>query len=214
MFLCSSHYYVSLLCIFFLVACSDNKPSRIKTEWTKTELDAMDIYAVAGDYHEMNMGVKGNQITGIYRPPSQPDCWFFFEGTLSTQNPVTVECYTPNTTQPPIQGSFKIVGDAIIAQLPRLPHQNCPSELTDDIGYSMVLDLQHNWSAVRVVEHPAPLYPRPDLETEPMKVPLPSGTAVGILEKKGAWLRVDALQTTTSFPSLWIQEYQLYPLLN
>lgn len=202
------------LSVLFLVACSDQQASHVKTEWTKTELDALNIYAVAGDYYEINMGVKGNQITGIYRPPAQPNCWFFFEGTLGTENPIAIECYDPSTTHPPIQGTLKIVGDAIIAQLPRLPHQDCPNELTDDIGYSMVLDLQHSWSTIRVVEHPALLYAAPDLETEPMKVPIPAGTAVGILEKRGTWLRVEALQTTTSFPSLWIQEHQLYPLLN
>lgn len=99
-----SHCVWLLLSVLFLVACSENQPSRVKTEWTKTELDALDIYAVAGDYYEINMGVKGNQITGIYRHPQHTNCQFFFEGTLGTQNPIVIECYDPSTTNAPIRG--------------------------------------------------------------------------------------------------------------
>lgn len=197
------------------LACgnADSESSGIKTEWTKTELDAINIFAISGDYYEMNMGVQGNQLTGVYRHPSHPKCWFFFEGTIGTQNPISVACYDPTQTAPPIMGSFKIVGDAVIAQLPRLPQQDCPTELTDDIGYTMVLDLQHNWSSIRVVQHPALLYPQPDDNSQPMQDPLPKGTAVAILERRKDWIKVDALSTATNLPALWLKIHQLYPLL-
>ena len=159
------------------------------------------------------MGVKGNQLTGVYRHPDHPKCWFFLEGVIGTQNPIPITCYDPTTTNPPITGQLKIIGDAIIAKLPRLPQQTCPAELTNDVGYSMVLDLQHNWSSIRVVQHPAPCYTQPNQNSPATVESLTKGTAVGILEKRNDWLYVDVLNGPAAPLSYWIQTYQLYPLI-
>lgn len=203
----------SLLLLVSFVACQgDRSPSKIKTSWTKTELDQLNVYTIPGDYYEMSMGVKGNKLTGLYRHPKNPNCQFFFEGSIGTQNPIVVSCYDPTTSNPPIQGTFEIIGDAIIAQLPRLPHQDCPTEFSGDVGYSMILDVKHNWSAIRMVQHPAKLYRHPSTDAIQMETVLQKGDAVAVVNQQKLWLEVILLNGNPT-ERFWIERHQLYPLL-
>lgn len=210
-----------LLCWLCLSACGDEAPSLdppvFKTSWTKTELDEVNVYAIAGDYYEAKIGVSGDQLTGVYRDPSVAEdkaCWFFFEGTIGSENPIAVSCYDPRKTDRPVRGAFKILGDAIIMQLKEAPTgtSNCTHELTDDVGRSIVLDLQQQWSAVRIVQHQSNIYDQPNIETAPRAIQLSRGTAVAVCERRKNWLLVDVL----SQPGVkaWIQEHELYPLLS
>lgn len=208
-----------LYCCFYLSACENSSPALepppFKTSWTKTELDAVNVYAIAGDYYEAKIGVSGDKITGIYRDPSvatNKACWFFFEGKISSQNPIEVNCYDPTKTDRPIKGAFKILGDAIIMQLKESPADNCVQELTDDVGRSIVLDLQQQWSAVRIVEHKASLYDVPSIESVPRANQLSRGTAVAVRERRKNWLLVDILSQPGQ--SAWLLEHQLYPFLS
>jgi hypothetical protein len=204
---------------FLLTSCGEPTPSLepppLKTSWTKSELDEMNVYAIAGDYYETYLGVSGNKITGVYRDPSAAGskaCWFFFEGALGTQNPIEVTCYQPTTTGAPFKGNFKILGEAIIMKLKQAPQDNCSHEFTDGGGRSVVLDLQHEWSAVRIVQHRAKLYDVPKLESPPRAIELPRGTAVAVVKRQNSWLLVDVLSQAGM--QVWIQEHQLYPLLS
>ncbi len=208
-----------LFCWLLLAACENEtpvlEPPPFKTSWTKTELDALDVYAIAGDYYEAKIGVSGNQLTGIYRDPSASGdkaCWFFFEGTIDTQNPIAVDCYDPTKTTRPLRGSFKILGDAIIMQLNEAPKGNCTAEFTDKVGRSIILDLQQEWSAIRIVQHPASLYDTPNLETSPQEMTLPRGTAIAIRERRKNWLLVEVLNQPGK--QAWLQEHALYALLS
>ncbi|MGH1336409.1 MAG: hypothetical protein ACRBFS_09805 [Aureispira sp.] len=208
-----------LCCWLFLSACDNEAPSlkqpEFKTSWSKTELDEVSVYAIAGDYYEAKIGVSGNQITGVYRDPSTSSdkaCWFFFEGTISSQNPILVNCYDPTNTKRPIRGEFKILGDIIIMQLKETPAGNCTEEFTDNVGRSIVLDLQQQWSAVRIVQHKASLYETPNVETTPRAELLPRGTAVAIRERRKNWLLVDILSQPGQ--RAWLQEHELYALLS
>lgn len=208
-----------LLCWFFMLSCENEAPSleppAFKTSWTKTELDAVNVYAIAGDYYEAKIGVSGDHLTGVYRDPSaaaDKACWFFFEGTISTQNPIQVQCYNPTKTNRPVRGEFKILGDAIIMQLKEEFAGNCSHEFTDEVGRSIVLDLQQEWSAIRIVQHSASLYEQPKLETPTRAERLPRGTALAVLERRKNWLLVDILFEPGQ--PAWVQEHELYPLLS
>jgi len=207
---------IGITCV---IACSSEvettaqKPV-VQTTFTQTELDQLNVYIIAGDYYEMKIGVKGNQLTGVYQlPNSEPNdpCLFFFEGKIGTQNPIKVSCYNPMNTDPIFTGSFKVLGDALIAKLNKLPNEGCEPQFTDEVGRSMVLDLSHEWSQVRVIQHATPLSSQPNGETTADEQ-LVKGTVVAIKEKQGNWLLVDVLNQDKQ--EGWIQDYVLYPLLD
>lgn len=210
--------YGLLCCLLILSACDDPTPQLdpppFKTSWTKTELDQVNVYAIAGDYHEAQIGVSGDQLTGVYRDPTlskNKACWFFFEGKLTSQNPIIVNCYNPTDNKPAIKGEFKILGEVVFMKLLKNPATNCNHELTDDVGRTVVLDLQHQWSAVRVTQHEANIFEVPDAKTTPLEKLLPKGTAVAVCERRKNWLLVEVLSNLGQ--KVWIQEHQLYPLL-
>lgn len=179
----------------------------------ETDLDALNVYVMAGDYYEMKIGVKGNQLTGIYQHPDASNssaCRFFFEGTLGTQNPVRVKCYNPMDLQAPYNGTFKMLGDALIARLNRLPAEGCEPEFTDAVGRSVVMDMQHDWLEIRMVEQKTALY-EDAMAGLTVGNPLTKGMVVAVKEKKGSWLLVDVLDGKNE--QGWIQDYVLYPLL-
>jgi len=206
--------------IFCLSACGGTteppafNENPIKTSWTQSELDKTNVYAIAGDYYEIQIGIKGKELTGVYRDPQATGnerCSFFFEGVIGTQNPIEVQCYNPTNTKAPFKGFFKILGDAIIIQLVELPSANCTKEFTDKVGRSVVLDTKKEWSAVRMVQHPTNLYEQPILESAKAEVALKRGVAVAVLEKQNTWLRVEILDGTETVG--WISEHGLYPLI-
>lgn len=217
----SQWFLWSLCCtLFFMTACGGDskvtevKENPIKTSWTKSELDKTDVYAIAGDYYEIQIGIKGKELTGIYRstPSSNnPDCLFFFEGTIGTKNPIEVACYNPTNTEPPFKGFFKILGDAMIIQLAKLPSNQCNGEFTDKVGYSVVLDSKKEWSAIRMVQHTTSLHEKPVIESPKIEEALQRGTVLAVLEKRNTWLRVEILDD--SGKQGWISEHGLYPLV-
>jgi hypothetical protein len=211
----------SLCGLFFcLTACGGAeepltfKDTPIKTSWTKSELDKMDVYAIAGDYYEVQIGIKGKELTGIYRDPqavNDEGCTFFFEGVISAKNPIEVTCYNPTNTKASFKGFFKILGDAMIIQLSELPMNNCTGEFTDKIGRSVVLDTKKEWSAIRMIQHPTNLHEKPILESAKSEEALTRGTAVAVLEQRNTWLRVEILDGNET--TGWISQHGLYPLI-
>lgn len=217
-----SQWFLWALCcgLFCITACggepesSQVKENSIKTSWTKSELDKTDVYAIAGDYYEIQIGIKGKELTGVYRnTPSadNPDCLFFFEGIIGTQNPIEVVCYNPINTAPPFKGYFKILGDAMIIQLSKLPSDQCDGEFTDNVGHSVVLDSKKEWSAIRMVQHSSNLHENPVLESPKIEEALKRGTALAVLEKRNTWLRIEILDGSET--QGWISEHGLYPLV-
>ena len=220
----SSHYQWSLwsLCAlaFCLVACGGTpespevKSAPIKTSWTQSELDKTNVYAIAGDYYEVQIGIKGKELTGIYRDPQAKNgenCRFFFEGVIGTQNPIEVQCYNPTNTKASFKGFFKILGDAMIIQLSELPSDQCNGEFTDKVGRSVVLDSKKEWSAIRMVQHATNLHENPILESPKVETPLKRGVVVAVLEQQNTWLRVEILDGSET--KGWISEHGLYPLI-
>jgi hypothetical protein len=211
----------SLFGLFFcLTSCGGTtdqpviEDTSIKTSWTQSELDKTDVYAIAGDYYEIQIGIKGKELTGIYRDPQATDdesCSFFFEGVIGTQNPIEVDCYNPTNTKASFKGYFKILGDAMIIQLAALPSNQCNSEFTDRVGRSVVLDSKKEWSAIRMIQHPTNLHKQPILESFKSEDPLKRGTAVAVLEKRNTWLRVEILDGNETRG--WVSEHGLYPLI-
>lgn len=207
---------VGAICI---VACaSDVTPTTpepaVQTTFTKKELDKLNVYIIAGDYYEMKIGVKGNQLTGVYQlPNSKPNdpCVFFFQGKIGTQNPIEVTCYNPKYPKQTFTGTFKVLGDALIAKLSQLPEEGCEPQFIDEIGRSMVLDLSHEWSEIRIIQHGTTLWDQPS-ETISVSEQLNGGSVVAIKEKKGNWFKVEVLNGTKE--EGWIQDYVLYPLLD
>jgi hypothetical protein len=207
--------------IFCLTACGEETPelpvveeNSIKTSWTQSELDKTDVYAIAGDYYEIQIGIKGKELTGVYRDPQAGDdtnCSFFFEGIIGTQNPIEVSCYNPTNTKAPFKGFFKILGDAMIIKLSKLPESDCNKEFTDKVGRSVVLDTKKEWSAIRMVQHATNLHENPILESPKSEVALKRGTAVAVLEQRNTWLRIEILDG--SGQEGWISEHGLYPLV-
>lgn len=211
----------SLCGLFFcLTACGGGeepltfKDTPIKTSWTKSELDKMDVYAIAGDYYEIQIGIKGKELTGIYRDPQAANdegCTFFFEGVISAENPIEVTCYNPTNTKASFKGFFKILGDAMIIQLSELPTNNCTGEFTDNVGRSVVLDTKKEWSAIRMIQHLTNLHEQPILESAKSEEALKRGTAVAVLEQRNTWLRVEILDGNET--TGWISQHGLYPLI-
>lgn len=204
---------------FALTACNTNTPStikkQVKTSWTPSELDALNVHIIAGDYYELKIGVKGDELTGVYYDPTASkdnNCLFFFEGTIGTSNPVLVKCYNPTTTEAPINGQFKLLGDAMILQLDQLPKTTCTPEFTDKVGRSVVLDTQAEWSAIRMLQFAAKMYAKPNLEEAMSSVELSKGTVVAIKEKFKDWILVDVL-TGDERQQGWIAMQSLYPLI-
>lgn len=216
-----AHYLWSLCGLLFcLSACGETveppafEENPIKTSWTQSELDKTDVYAIPGDYYEIQIGIKGKELTGVYRDPQATGderCTFFFEGVIGTQNPIEVQCYNPTNTKAPFKGFFKILGDAIIIQLAALPSDNCTGEFTDKVGRSVVLDTKKEWSAIRMVQHPTNLHEQPILESVKSEEALKRGVAVAIMEKRNTWLRVEILDGNGTIG--WISEHGLYPLI-
>lgn len=206
--------------IFFLTACGGTpEPSAfgdnpIKTSWTQSELDQTDVYAIAGDYYEIQIGIKGKELTGIYRNPQATEgegCTFFFEGIIGTKNPIEVQCYDPTNTKASFKGFFKILGDAMIIQLSKLPSDNCTKEFTDKVGRSVVLDSKKEWSAIRMVQHPTNVHAQPILESNKLEESLQRGVAVAVLERRNTWMRVEVLDGSET--QGWISQHGLYPLI-
>ena len=46
----------------------------------------------------------------------------------------------------------------MIARLKNPPTKNCDPEFTDEVGHSVVLDLQHNWLSIRMIQQETYLY--------------------------------------------------------
>lgn len=211
----------SLCALFlFLSACGGTaeppivEENPIKTSWTQSELDQTDVYAIAGDYYEIQIGIRGKELTGIYRNPqskNEENCRFFFEGLIGTQNPIEVQCYDPTNTKASFKGFFKILGDAMIIQLSNLPSEQCDGEFTDKVGHSVVLDSKKEWSAIRMVQHPTDLHEQPILESAKSEEVLQRGTAVAVLEQRNTWLRIEILDGTET--KGWISQHGLYPLI-
>ncbi len=179
----------------------------------KSELDSVNVYVISGDYYEIKMGVKGNELTGIYQNPSaknKKSCMFFFEGIIGNKNPVKVKCYNPVDDKPPFNGYFKILGDVMIVKLDKIPANKCESEFIDETGHSLVLDKQANWSAVRMIQQETPLYEDAEGGLTTGNT-LMKGTIVAVLEKRNSWLRVEVQNDDAD--EGWIQEYMLFPLL-
>ncbi len=186
----------------------------IKTSWTQSELDKMDVYAIAGDYYEIQIGIKGKELTGVYRDPKAKnvqDCLFFFEGIIGNKNPIEVQCYNPTNTKAAFKGYFKILGDAMIIQLASLPSAQCDTEFTDNVGHSVVLDSKKEWSAIRMVQHSTGLHEQPIVESPKLGEALQRGVAVGVLEQRNTWFRVEVLDGSGS--QGWISGHGLYPLI-
>lgn len=211
------HYFKICFVIGFalcLTACGSETPQTppLTHTYTKTELDAVNVYVIAGDYYEMKLGIRGNEITGVYRKPDAKDdaCFFFFEGKVGTKNPIQVKCYNPANTNPPFVGWFKILGDVMIARLDKNLGEGCEPELTDAVGRSMVLDSQKEWSEIRMIQAATPLFEDKESPTQ-IGEGLPRGTIVAVKEKRGAWLWVDVLNEAKE--EGWIEEQVLYPLI-
>lgn len=208
-----------LFCFAFCLAGCNTEPQYstkppTKTTWTQSELDAINVYVIAGDYYEMQIGIKGDELTGVYRDPTAPkdkNCLFFFEGRIGTQNPIQVICYDPTNTKAPIRGSFKFLGDAIIAQLDQLPQEVCTVEFTDKIGHSVVLDTKKEWSAIRMIQHATTFYSKPSLESSASEYQLLQGTVVAVQEKRNNWILVEMMEGDHRLG--WIPEHVLYPLV-
>lgn len=205
--------------IFCLTACGGTpeptfQDNPIKTSWTQSELDQTDVYAIAGDYYEIQIGIKGKELTGIYRNPQATEdenCTFFFEGLIGTKNPIEVQCYDPMNTKAPFKGFFKILGDAIIIQLSKLPSNICTKEFTDKVGRSVVLDSKKEWSAIRMVQHPTNVHAQPILESNKLEDALQRGVAVAVLEQRNTWMRVEILDGSETRG--WISQHGLYSLI-
>lgn len=213
--------YWGLLCfVVSLTGCADPKPEVstkpvVKTNWSKSELDEINVHIIAGDYYEIQIGVKGNELTGIYRDPVAKEganCLFFFEGKIGTQNPVPVSCYSPLDSTIRFNGSFKMIGDAMIVRLDALPFDFCNTEFTDEIGHSVVLDTKKEWSAIRVVQYPTEIYAKPRMESAVLVESLGKGTVVAVVDKYKNWLLVDLLDGSGT--QGWIAESALFQLTN
>lgn len=200
-----------LFCLFLTFsACGGEAPETppIQT-YTKTNLDSVNVYVIAGDYYEMQLGIRGNEITGVYRKPDAEDdaCLFLFEGKIGTQNPIEVKCYNPQNNISPFIGWFKIMGDVMIARLNTAPNESCEPEFTDAVGHSLVLDSQKEWTAIRMVQAATPLYEDKESLTK-IGEELPKGTIVAVKEKRGTWLWVDVLDENKE--EGWIEEQAVY----
>lgn len=211
-------YLLSYLLLIIITACSSSPENKVidpTTLNTKPDLSKVSVYVLAGDYYEMQIGVRGDKLTGVYQNPLAKDeneaCFFFFEGKIGTQNPVEVNCYNPTTSSAPFTGAFKILGEAMIAKLNNAPTNGCNPEFTDDIGHSLVLDKQEEWAEIRIVAQPAELF---DDAGSALVIgsPLTKGSIVGIREKRGSWLWVDVLKNERE--QGWIEEHVLYPLMD
>jgi hypothetical protein len=206
--------------VFCLTACGGTpEPSAfednpIKTSWTQSELDKTDVYAITGDYYEIQIGIKGKELTGIYRDPQATEgngCTFFFEGLIGTQNPIEVQCYDPTNTKAPFKGFFKILGDAIIIKLANLPSDNCTTEFTNQVGRSVVLDSKKEWSAIRMVQHPTNVHAQPILESAKQEDVLQRGVVLAVLEQRNTWMRVEVLDGSGN--QGWVSQHGLYTLI-
>ena len=200
--------------ILLLTACTaDSPPETIAAPApSKSTANASNVYVIAGDYYEIKMGIKGDEITGVYRHPTAENdaCLFFFEGRIGAGNPVQVKCYNPTNNNPPFDGSFKILGDAMIARLDKSLGEQCEPEFLDAVGHSLVLDERVNWTAIRMVKEPTPLYEDAGEGLTTGKS-LKKGAVVGVREQRDFWLFVDVQDGDRE--QGWIPEYVLYPLL-
>ena len=110
--------WVLLCATMLLIACNSNiDETQSHLPFNRTELDKLNVYVIAGDYYEMKIGVKGDELTGVYLDPKSNDnnsCLFFFEGKIGVRNPVKVKCYNPTNADPVFNGDFKILGDVMI----------------------------------------------------------------------------------------------------
>lgn len=217
-FLTTTFRWLVLSLFLIITACSSSTENKIIDPTTlnaKPDFDKVNIYVLAGDYYEMQIGVRGNKLTGVYKNPMAKDkdesCFFFFEGQIGTKNPVEVTCYDPMTSSAPFFGSFKILGEAIIAKLRDIPSSSCNPEFTDEIGHSLVLDKKSKWSEIRVVAQAAELVDDPK-SAFPIGSPLIPGSIIGIRERKGSWLWVDVINK--EYEQGWIEDYILYPLMD
>lgn len=213
-------YHFKLLlffpCLLFF-SCNNTVEENTTTNQSKTQpvsVEVPSIYVIPGDYHEMWLGVDGDKISGVYQSqdPTEKDCFFFFEGLIGDDNPVSVDCYNPLTTAPPIHGEFKIMGEQMFAKLHQSPHSTCVTELSDDIGHAILLDLKHsNWKAIRIIEKDAPIF-ESDMQGLELGDRVPRGTPIAIKEYKKEWMRVDV--PSMNYENGWIHRGMVFPLLD
>lgn len=202
--------------LLLLFSCDNSTTDIANTDQSKikpAQVDVPSIYVIPGDYHEMWLGVDKNQVSGVYKSPepTEQGCFFFFEGTIGQNNPVSVDCYNPLTTAPPIHGEFKIMGEQMFAKLHQAPNEVCVPELSDDIGHAILLDLKHNWKAIRIIEKDAPIF-ESDMQGLELGDRVPRGTPVAIKEYKNEWMRVDV--PSMNYENGWIHRGMVFPLLN
>ena len=203
----------ALIYVLMLLFGCNSKNDQVKHSYKRTELDKLNVYVIAGDYYEIKIGVKGDLLTGVYIDPKSNDknsCLFFFEGKIGLRNPVKIKCYNPTKTDPVFNGDLKLLGDDMIARLKNPPTKNCDPEFTDEVGHSVVLDLQHNWLSIRMIQQETYLYENFDGGLTVGNA-LIKGTVVAVIEKYGSWLKVEVQDKQNEFG--WIQEFMLYPLL-
>jgi hypothetical protein len=210
-----SYILICIAALLLIVGCGDTDTNP-ETEVKKTAVSdekVPSIYVIAGDYHEMWLGVNQNQITGVYQSldANNQSCFFFFEGTIGENNPISVDCYNPMTTAPPIHGEFKIMGEQMFAKLAQSPSDGCVAELSDDIGHAILLDLQHEWKAIRVVEKESPIF-ESDMQGLELGDRVSKGTPIAIKEYKGEWMRVDV--PSMGYEDGWIHRSMVFPLLD
>jgi len=209
-------HLLGLILLVALVGCQDTS-SNTEEEITaqpnseKEELET-NVYVIPGDYYEMFLGKNEDRITGVFftKEGNENECFFFFEGKIGSSNPVKVECYNPLSTDPPINGKFKILGKELFLKLHQKPMKTCISQLADEVGYPLILDLEHKWKAIRVIERETPVF-EDSMEGLEVGNRIPKGTVVAVKEFQGDWLRVDVPEY--KYKNGWIKKDFLFPLL-
>lgn len=199
-------------CIFFLTACSNDLP---QTPPTNKEEPIAKVYVIPGDYYSMLLGLDGDKLTGVYRDKAEGEnpCFFFFEGTVGTTNPLKMTCYNPLTTLAPTKGNFKIMGSDMLVKINQSIAPTCNPEFADNTGHALLLDLQHkDWLAIRIIEkNGSSIYQTNNRESE-LGDKLSKGTIVAVKEYRKDWLRV-AIPNGNYKKDGWIHQSILFPLV-
>ncbi len=210
-----------LFCSLFFLACADTTPTDTNEEETEIITEEINeiipmVYVIAGDYYDILLGLEEQKMTGVYldRMGGENACFFYFEGTVSENNPVKVNCYNPMKADRPIGGEFKIMGKEMLVKLTKKPMASCLSELTDEIGHPLLLDLQKKWLAIRIIETEATVYKDPVKGAVTAKNKLPKGTVVAVKEYHQNWVRVELPTLKEYKEEVWIAASVLYPLLD
>ncbi len=206
-------YYCLLAALLLSVGISSCDTATQKETTTVPQVAPPDptVYVIAGDYHDIILGVDGEQITGFYQSKEAPTCSFFFEGKVGNNNPLSMQCYNPATTVPPIHGEFKIMGEEMFVKLHHAPDSSCIADLSDKIGHVALLDLSHNWKAIRIIEKEAPIF-EADVQGIEKGQRLQRGTTVAVKEYKKEWVRVDV--PSLGYVDGWVHRSMFFPLLD